>query len=444
VISYKAVKTTVNGNQVEAATSYDVQFSTSSTFATSPVIHNFTAIGAQGANVWILNNGITGVSGNPFTNGTPYYFEVRARNSVGPASGWTVYGGGTPTSVTPGASTTGVEVQGTVTVPTGMTPSGPLYVGFYNENANTIYGTRIAAPTAGANAYTVYVPSDSNLEYINFAILDQNNNGLIDKGDVTNTGNNSNNASGIAITAPLTGQNPSLPAVNSTAEVTTNYYQSTSSGGSSSGYNLNFTVNEANKLPVAVTLTSGPNIVNPIDIAACTTCGNPQFNFNSSIGNAIPTVGDTYTFTVTYSDGSQDTGAIVNGKVTAFGSTGAIVGASDLATNLSPSANSSTSTTPTLTWTYPAGASTANYAYSFYISDNNGNTIWQLPNQSSNSNGFTYAQIPTATIVWGTDPIAGDNSSPSGNLNTTTQYNWQIQVQDSLGNSAQTQTWYQP
>jgi hypothetical protein len=31
-----------------------------------------------------------------------------------------------------------------------------------------------------------------------------------------------------------------------------------------------------------------------------------------------------------------------------------------------------------------------------------------------------------------------------GTLNTSTQYNWQIQVQDSLGNSTQTRTWYQP
>jgi hypothetical protein len=441
VISYKAASTNVNGNKVETATSYDVQWSTSSSF-TSPVLHNFKAIGASGANVWILNNGVSGVSGNPFSNSTPYYFEIRARNAVGPASSWVVYGGGTPTSVTPGASTSGIQVQGTVTIPNGITPAGPLYVGFYNQNTNTIYGTRIAAPTAGANNYTIFVPSDSNPDYVNFAILDQNNNGLIDAGDVSNTGDN--NSSGMAITTALTGQDPVLPNVNSTAAVTTQYYQSTSSGGSSTGYTLSFDVRGANKLPVAVTLTSGPNVINPVDIAACDSCGNPQFNYYSNIGNAVPAVGDTYNFTVTYSDGTQDTGSTVNGKVTAFGSTGAIVGASDLATNLSPNGTSSTSLTPTLSWTYPTGASTANYVYSFYMSDNNGNTIWQLPNQSSNSNGFTYAQDTSGTLTWNVDPIPGDNSSVQGTLNTSTQYNWQIQVQDSLGNSTQTRTWYQP
>ena len=441
VISFKPVTATVNGNKVEAATSYDVQWSTSSTFGTSPITHNFNAAGTH-ANVWILNNGTSGVTGAPFANGTPYFFEIRARNAAGPASSWTVYGGGTPTSVSPGASTTGVQVQGTVTIPTGITPAGPLYAGFYNQNTNTIYGARIAAPVAGANAYTVYVPSDSSPDYINFAILDQNNDGLIDAGDVTNTGDN--NSNGIAITSLLTGQNPPLPNVNSTAAVTTQYYQSTSSGGSSSGYNLNFDVREANKLPVAVTLSSGPNMINPIDIGVCNGCGSTQFQFYSSIGDAVPNVGDTYNFTVTYSDGSQDTGSTVNGAVTAFGSTGAIVGASDLVTNLSPSANSSTSVTPAFTWTYPSGASSANYVYSFYISDNNGNTIWQIPNSNSSYNGFTYAQDTSGTLTWGADPIPGDNSSPSGSLNTTTQYSWQLQVQDSTGNEAQTQTWYQP
>jgi hypothetical protein len=285
------------------------------------------------------------------------------------------------------------------------------------------------------------VASDSNPDYINFAILDQNNDGLVDAGDVQNTGDNS---PGLAITAPLTGQNPALPTVNSTATVSTQYQQNTNSSGSSSTYSLNIGVRAANKLPVAVTLTSGPNMINPVDIGGCIGCGNTQFDLYSSIGVVVPTVGDTYNFTVTYSDGSQDTGSTVNGKVTAFGTTGAIVGASDLATNLSPSATSSTSVTPTFTWTYPAGASSANYIYSFTLSDNSGNNIWQIPNNNSNFNGFTYGQDPTATLVWGTDPIPGDSSSPTGNLNTSTQYSWEISIQDTNGNQAQTQTWYQP
>jgi hypothetical protein len=142
----------------------------------------------------------------------------------------------------------------------------------------------------------------------------------------------------------------------------------------------------------------------------------------------------------------------VNGTVTAFGSTGAVVGPSDLATNLSPVGTSSgTSTTPTFTWTFPANPS--NYVYSFYISPStcsgSCNNIWQIPgnNSNSNSNGFTYAEAgsgTTGTLTWGTDPIPGDNSSPTGPLSTGTPYNWQIQVQDTNGNQAQSSTWYQP
>ena len=261
-------------------------------------------------------------------------------------------------------------------------------------------------------------------------------------GDVQNTGDQ--NSTAIAITAPLTGQNPPLPSVNSTAVVSTQYFQSTYQGGSASGYNLTFDVRQANKLPVAVTLTSGPHVINPVDIGQCTYCGHAQFQYFSNLGPAVATLADTYNFTVTYSDGSQETGSTVHGTVTAFGSTGAVVGASDLVTNLAPTGTSSTSITPTLTWTYPSGASSANYVYSFYMSDNNGNTIWQVPSNNSNVNGFTYAQAPTATLVWGTDPIPGDNSTPSSSLNTSTTYNWQIRAEDSNGNQATTQTWYKP
>ena len=440
VISFKPVTT----NNAETATSYDVQWSASPTFATSPVTHNFKAVGSH-SNVWILSNGTAGVSGSPFSNGTPYYFEVRARNSVGPAASWAVYGGGTPIAVTPGVSTSGIQVQGTVTIPAGITPTGPLYVGLFNQTTNTAYGERIASPVVGANAYSVYVPSDANADYFNFAIIDQNNDGLIDAGDVSDTGSNSNT---LAVTAPLTGVNPTLPNVNSTAVVTTNYNQNTNSGGSNNAYSLSFDVRGANKLPVAVTLTSGPNINNPIDFAICSTCGNSQYGYYTNIGAAVPTVGDTYNFTVTYSDGSQETGSTVSGQVTAFGSTGAVVGSADLVTLLLPNGSNGpsagTRTTPTFTWTYPAGSSTANYVYSFYISDSSGNTIWQIPNNNSNFNGFTYAQDSTGTITWGTDPLPGDNSTPTGNLNTSTQYNWQIMIQDSNGNSAWTSTWYAP
>jgi len=432
VISFQAVTTSVNGNKVEAATSYDVQFSTSSSFATGTTV-NFKATGTN-ANVWTLNNGTSGVTGSPFVNGQTYYFEVRARNAAGHAAGWTVYGGGTPTGVVIGASTTGNMITGSVTIPLGVTPTGPLYVGYYNQSNNFVYGQRIASPVVGANAFTVYVATDSNPDYILFGILDQNNDGLIDAGDLTNV--HANNTTGMAVTGNLTNQTLTLPTTNSVGTAGTQYYQTTTASGTSTGYTLNLNIRESAKLPVAVTLTSGANAIKPLDIAVCTNCGTTQFQYSVSLNSVAPTIGQTYNFTVTYSDGTSE---VVTGTVTAFGSTGAVVGSSDLATNLAPNGTSSISTTPTFTWTYPLSAS--NYTYQFYLQDNSGNQIWQIPGNNSNSNGFPST---VTQIVWGTDPTGGGSTPTVGSLTLGTTYNWSIQVQDSSNNSAQTQTYYIP
>jgi hypothetical protein len=414
---------------VEDATSYDVQWSTSPSFATSPVTHNFKAVGDKG-DVWILNNGTGGVTGNPFTNGQTYYFQVRSRNAVGPASAWTVYGGGSPTGVIIGPTTGANTVTGTVTIPAGVTPTGPLFVGFFDMSTGNGYGDFIAAPVVGANAYTVHVPSGSN--YFNFAILDQNNDGMIDAGDVTNT-DNANSA--VTISGNLTGQNLTLPSAGSTAAVTTQYSSGTSPGGSFAGYTVSFDVRAANKLPVAVQLTSGPNVVNPVDIGnACQGCGTVQFQMYTNIGG-VPSVGDSYSFHVTYIDGTSET---VTGAVTAFGSGTAIVGASDLATNLTPN-ETGTSTTPTFTLTDPVGGSA--YVYSFYLSDSNGNTIWQIPGNNSKTNGFSSS---ITSITWGTDPTGGGSTPVGGSLTSGAQYNWSITIQDTKGNQAQSSVYYIP
>jgi hypothetical protein len=425
-ISYKPVNTS---SHIEDATSYDVQWSTSSTFATSPVTYNFKATGNKG-DVWILNNATAGVTGNPFTNGQTYYFQARARNAVGAATGWNVYGGATPTGITIGTSTTGNTITGTVTIPAGVAPTGPLYVGFYNQNTGNVYGLRIAAPVVGGNAYSVNVPSASG--YFNFAILDQNNDGMIDAGDVTNTDSNGQNS--VTVSGNLTGQNISLPSAGATAAVTTQYSSGTTPGGNFAGYNLNFNVRAANKLPVAVQLISGPNVINPVDISnACQGCGSVQFQMYTSIGG-FPTVGDSYSFNVTYSDGTTST---VTAAVTAFGTGTTVVGASDLATNLAPN-GTGTNTTPTFTWTDPVGGSA--YTYSFYLSGNIG-TIWQIPGNNSNSNGFTSS---TTSITWGTDPTGGGSTPLVGSLSSGAQYNWSITIQDSNGNQAQSSVYYIP
>jgi hypothetical protein len=418
VVNFEPVTTTINNNSVETPTFYTVQWSTSSSFS-SPSSATFKAAGANGNNIWILNNGLSGMNGT-FSNNTAYFFRARGElaGSQGP---WTVLGGSSsPTSVTIGAPTAGSAVSGAITF-TG-TATGPLYVGFFDQSTGIAYATHVNSPVS-PQSYSVKVPNGTN--YFFFAILDQNNDGMIDAGDITNTGGNNT----VTVISGTTTLNLTLPSFNSKAKVTTQYWQQTNSGGTSTGYTLNFDVREGIKLPVAAQLISGPNVINPIDIGKCLDCGSNQFRYYVSVNNDTPTVGDTYTFKVTYSDGNTEN---VSGAVTAV--------LNAFATNLSPTGTGG-STTPTFTWSYPSNASS--YVYQFYISDNNGSTIWQIPSNNSKSNGFTSTQIPGASITWGTDPTDSHNSV-SGSLSTSTMYNWQIQVQDSNGNTAQTQVQYQP
>ncbi len=414
IISYKPIMST---SGIETVSSYTVQWSTSSSF-TSPSSATFTANG-DNTNVWILNNATTGITGS-FTNGTAYYFRA-CGNAAGSCGSWTVWGGSSPAAVTAGApSGSGYfTVTGTVTLPSNITPTGPLYVGFYDQSSGNAYATAIASPSnSSANAYTVQVPSGTT--YYFFGVLDQNKNGIMDAGDVSNTDSGSTTTT--SVTGNMTGLNLTLSGANSVATVTTYNMQSTNSGGSSTSYALNFNVREHAKLPVSVTLTAGPNVLSPLDIAHCSGCNNAGYDYFINIANAQPTVGDTYSFLVTYSDGTSETiTASVTGLLTNF------------ATALSPSGSVPGDTTPTFTWTDPANAS--NYTYQFYMSDNNGNTIWQIPGNNSNLLGFPST---ITSITWGTDPTGDSSNTPSvPNLTTGTTYNWQINVQDSNGNVAQ-------
>ena len=291
-----------------------------------------------------------------------------------------------------------------------------------------MYGTRIANP-GSSNPFMVYVPTDANNDYIFFEILDQNNNGLIDAGDVTNTRNNS---AGIAITGPLTGQTLTLATANSTATVATQYYSFVTKTNIATGYNLSFDVKEGNKLPVAVTLLSGPSVINPIDISNyCQSCGNVQFQYYVPINSDTPNVGDSYSFKVTYSDSSSDT-ETVNAAVTGWNGTSSVVGSSDAPSNLLP--DDQAGLEPTFTWDAPSADSTD--MFSFSISDTSGNLVWQIPGANSNSSGLPYS---ITSLDWGVDPTNAGNDLPSGvELMDSTNYNWQIQAQDSSGNSALT------
>ena len=481
-------KPSQNSNSLEDANQYLVQWSTSPTlgggtgggqFATIAGSHTFTATGDNG--VWVLNNVVLAGSGFSFTSGQTYYFQARSFNTLDTANphptGWCNYtatgcGGITGfTGVTIGTpDCTGcTPVSSSVTIPAAITinAGAPLYLGMIQlsgagGNPIGIYVTEITNPVNGVNNFPqpINVPSGSN--YIVFGMLDQNKTGGFGAGTITNVRNEIPASDYLTIPASTNTQNVagvSLPSANSVATVSTQF--STSScqgcGSTSTSYQLNFEVRESNKLPVAVTLTSGPNLINTsgtvaIDMANnCNGCGGTDLQYYVTLPGGTPKVGDTYDFTVTYlnPDGttSQDTGTTVTGAVTGWNGGSTVVDASDAPSALAPNDNTSTSTTPTFTWTDSSSSTGSDFNYSFYLSDQttcSGNcTIWQIPGNNSKSNGFSSS---ITSIVWLTDPTNPNPANPPSVLSLTSGdvYNWSIQVQDSNRNSAQTSVWYQP
>ena len=175
MIAYKAI---TNSSSEEAATSYTLQWSTTSAFTAVAGSKTFPATGNHGAQVWMLNS----TSSPSLTLGGIFYFRAYG-TSAGTAQGSfsNVYG-----PLTISAPTGGNAVSGSVSF-TGVTPTGTLGVGFFDQSTGNYYGQGFLNPVS-AQAYTVQVPNGSNYFFV--GILDQNNNGTIDAGDLQNTTNN--------------------------------------------------------------------------------------------------------------------------------------------------------------------------------------------------------------------------------------------------------------
>jgi hypothetical protein len=358
---------------------------------------------------------------NGLTDGSVYYFRLQGVNGSS-TSPYSVIKG----PVTIGASTGGSAVSGSVTYP--GTATGPLYVVLYSSTLGA-YGQFIPTPSSSPQAFSIQVPNGS---YQLVAVLDQNRNNMIDSGDLQDLlGSGNTSGTSVTVTGNTTGNNITLSNAGANAAVSTQALYAPSNTVPNS-YSLQFAVSESSKLPVSVQLASGPNVVAPMDIALCTSgntsnCSN-GFKIGVNTYSTSPSVGDTYTFNVTYSDGTTGTVTTqISAVLNAF------------ATNLSPQTGTSTSTTPTFTWTDPANA--ANYTYQFYLNSQSGGTIWEIPGEDSSLNGFASS---ITSIPWNTDPTGGGSLPSVGTLSTSTVYVWQINVVDSNNNQAITQVQYQP
>ncbi|MBZ5642949.1 MAG: putative Ig domain-containing protein [Acidobacteriia bacterium] len=386
-----------DNNGREIATSYEIDYGTDPAFTSpAPTVVTFVAHGISDRNYI--------VQAAPGTYFFRMYALVGATKSAAATAGPVVI-----RAAGSGAST----VSGQVTFPVAAT--GPLYVGVFN--GSTIYGQVIASPTSPASYSFSGVPTGN---YQAFAIIDQNNNGLIQPSDVSNV-NTNGGPPALTVGSGTTTNNIALISAVSTLSVTTGHQQL---NGSNDTYNLNLGIAWGSKRPVAMTLISGPHVPLPWDLAI-----DPNNTVYWNLNGTAPLVGDTYQFQVTFSDASTQT---ISTSVTAV--------LNSFVTGMTAQTTTPGSVTaPQFNWVTPASTPSP---YTYYVGLNNvsgsTNVSWN-DFGGNNSNGIPSG---TTSVLFNADGSAQANGTNISTLPTATNYQWFVGVTDSSGNSSQEATTY--
>jgi len=368
-----------NGNDIEIAESYNIYWSTSPNPSATQ-----TAGGGSITGIPSIDDGHQGIIG--LTNGTGYYVAVEAVLS-GAKSGLATTG-----PITAGNPAGGYTLSGTVNF-SGITPTQPLIVIAYSDGG--MYLTRITSPTT-SQAYTIQGVQAGS--YTIGAFLDQNNNRRIDEGDLK-TGFDDNMPTTVA-------SDMSLPAMTLVNQAVSSRLTTTHSNmGQQDAYFLNFHVADGAKRPTHINITGGQNM-------GLTSMGVNQWGeFDLSYPVPKPSVGDSYTATVYFTDGTNAalSGLTVNGRVDVLpvvtypmGQTG-------------PDGVS-----PRFAW-YLTGLPAGDYSQNLRLYNQNGND-WRK-SVPITQNSYQY-DGPT--------------------LNTGTSYNGDIEISDHFGNISQSYFQFQP
>lgn len=230
------------------------------------------------------------------TNGATLYFAIAGVNHgvEGPLS--------TPVGpFTIGAPLGGSALTGTVSFP-GATPSGPLLVFAveyaYQSLTGTpkLYFTQIDAPSS-SQAFTLTGLSQGVHGLV--AFLDQDDDGELGRMDPSNM-------PGSVVYVSVTGSSTTAPSISLGATdgvaLALTSHEVSSAGHE---YGLDLAVSGGQKWPVKVALTGGPHVSGTYDLGLGP--GESPYQFNVQLGSSIPQAGDTYSFDVTYSDGSTGT-----------------------------------------------------------------------------------------------------------------------------------------
>jgi fibronectin type 3 domain-containing protein len=372
----------------EEVSGYDVQWSTDSGFATGVTTKSVVADG----NDFVL----VGMA-------SPGSYHWRVRSKIGSTvSAWST----APSPVQVGPGTGGNTVSGTVTFPGAAT--GPLYLALGVQDGPPLYVARIASPVS-PQSYSI--SGVANGTYQVYAILDQNNDGVIDPGDVGNA-RGVGQAPFVTVQSGDVVQDVVLTAPSAVAQVLTEH----DSDGTNDWYALSVRITDQKKQVVAAELVSGRAVSVPMDLPRA----YGDLEFWAGIGTARPSVGDPYVLKLTYADGSTDLNVVatVGAVLDAF--------AKNPTVNPTPSAAN-----PTFAWGEPASPPDP-YWYSLSLYDvGPGGGSWYYP-----QNGL----IPSTTlqVPWSSGAGWSGSSLPIGGQFTSGEtYRWGVSVIDVNRNAAQ-------
>jgi fibronectin type 3 domain-containing protein len=377
-----------DANGLERVTSYDVSWGTDANAST----------GGGFANVPAYDNAFLLAGLN---NGTAYRLKVRSNVGSTP-SAWSPV----TNPFTPAAGPAGNTVSGTVSLPS--THAGPLYVALGQPNGPPLYVLRIANPSA-SQAYSFSgVQSGA---YSVYAILDQNANGQIDLGDLSNTGS-SGSAPTIVVAGNVNNANVTLTTTGGArAGATTNRYLSSGPDN----YSLGLRIDDAGRQVVKAVLVSGTGVTVPVDMPR--QWGDHELWANAS--SHRPAAGDQYGFDVTYADDLLSTARI-------YATVSGVLDACP--TNLT---TSGTPNAPTFAWSAPTPAPVGWYAYRFDLNEDwsYGNTYWRPTDNAL----FPSAQT---SALYNFDGTASSPTLGSG------MYYWTVTLVDASSNSCSQQANY--
>lgn len=377
-----------DSNNLETSTSFKLYFGTDAAATNgtgSPI--TVPVAGGHSKGIYLVNG---------LTDGTAYYFKLTAMVGATESAASTILG-----PITIGATTGGNTVSGTVTFPGTVTTTGhKMLAGVFNPLTGHVYFDVVTSPVSPQSYSISGVPTGN---YQSFAIIDMNDDGIIDVGDLDNTNGNTNSIS----VSGTTTANETLTAPNSLVAVTTQHQQT---NGSNDGYSVSVDVDSSLKLPVSAVLVSGPYASVPSDMGLNSN-GNGMFNLGMWLNTTAPTTADQFQFLVTYSDGTSE---LVTKNVNAV--------LNNFATGLSTSGANPNQ--PTFNWVAPATAPAA-LPYSFSVQVQN---VWYMNNNLPSSQ---------TSVAYNVDGKASLSSLLSG-----TTYIWEVVVEDANGNQAVEQKAY--